>query len=109
MNHKQLMNCGIITVERSLRHYQLTDGRQLRSQLFKLRTLEAFLLTLKNTKIKISRVPPQLRERALSIAARRHEDCRCGQGNKLQCPYCETPKTALQGGQLIVLAVVDHV
>ena len=27
----------------------------------------------------------------------RSEDCRCGQGNKLQCQYCETPKTALQG------------
>uniref|UniRef100_A0A8C7I4Z1 Uncharacterized protein n=1 Tax=Oncorhynchus kisutch TaxID=8019 RepID=A0A8C7I4Z1_ONCKI len=26
-----------------------------------------------------------------------HEDCRRGQGNKLQCPYYETPKTALQG------------
>ena len=33
----------------------------------------------------------------LRRAARRHEDCRCGQGNKLQCPYCETPKTVLQG------------
>ena len=38
------------------------------------------------------RVPAHLRERA----ARRHEDCRCCQGNKFQCPYCETPKTALQ-------------
>ena len=38
-------------------------------------------------------VPAHMRERA----ARRLEDCRCGQGNKLQCPYCETPKTALQG------------
>jgi hypothetical protein len=28
----------------------------------------------------------------LRHAARRHDDCRCGQGNKLQCPYCETPK-----------------
>ena len=24
-------------------------------------------------------------------------DCRCGQGNQLQCPYCEKPMTALQG------------
>uniref|UniRef100_A0A4W5MXY1 ADAMTS like 2 n=1 Tax=Hucho hucho TaxID=62062 RepID=A0A4W5MXY1_9TELE len=33
----------------------------------------------------------------ISTMTLRHEDCRCGQGNKLQCPYCETPKTALQG------------
>uniref|UniRef100_A0AAZ3RE68 Transposase Tc1-like domain-containing protein n=1 Tax=Oncorhynchus tshawytscha TaxID=74940 RepID=A0AAZ3RE68_ONCTS len=30
----------------------------------------------------------------LRHAARRHEDCRCGRGNKLQCPYCETGQTA---------------
>uniref|UniRef100_A0AAZ3NR99 Tc1-like transposase DDE domain-containing protein n=1 Tax=Oncorhynchus tshawytscha TaxID=74940 RepID=A0AAZ3NR99_ONCTS len=52
-------------------------------------TKEAFLLTLKNTKRKMPRVPAHLREGGM--------DCRFGQGNKLQCPYCETPKTALQG------------
>jgi hypothetical protein len=36
----------------------------------------------------------------LGHAARRHEDCRCGQGNKLQCLYCETPKSALQGNRM---------
>ena len=35
----------------------------------------------------------------LRHAARRHEDCRCGQGNKLQWPCCETPKTELQGNR----------
>uniref|UniRef100_A0A4W5QBJ5 WD repeat and FYVE domain containing 3 n=1 Tax=Hucho hucho TaxID=62062 RepID=A0A4W5QBJ5_9TELE len=46
----------------------------------------------------------------LSIDSEKHQkkdaqgpcssDCRCGQGNKLQCPYCETPKTALQGDRM---------
>ncbi|XP_035864192.1 uncharacterized protein LOC116045085 [Sander lucioperca] len=54
---------------------------------------------------------PELPKRHLRHGARRHEDSRCGQGNTLQCPYCETPDstTERQEAQLIVLAVAGQV
>ena len=85
-------------MERSLRQKNLTDFRQLRSQLWKLRTLkEAFLLTLDKHQKKDAQGPCSSAWTCLRHAARRHEDCRCGLGNKLQCPSCEMPTTELQG------------
>ena len=57
-------------------------------------TNETFLLTLGRKK-KMPKVPVHLRERVLGMlqGGMRTAD----EGNKLQCPYCETPKTALPG------------
>ena len=53
------------------------------------------MLTLKNTKRKMPKVPAHLRERALGMlqGGMRTADV----ASKLQCPYCEMPKTAPQG------------
>ena len=54
--------------------------------------------TLKNTKRTMPRVPAHLREHALGTlqGGMRTADV----ANKLQCLYCETPKTALQGDRM---------
>ena len=66
-------------------------------------TKEAFLLTLKNTKRKMPRVPAHLRECALGMlqGGMRTADV----ARSINCNVC----TVRQGGQLIVIAVAYHV
>ena len=74
-------------------------------------TREAFLPNLKNTKRKMPRVPAHLRERALGMlqgGMRKADVARSINCNDRTVRRLDSA-TGRQDGQLIVLAVADHV